>query len=509
MKRFYAILAFLVAYVQGAWAYMIGGYLYQNPYLSYATSVYPTPDSGLIIGGKSFLMKLGLAGNVQWAKYYAYPRGTISIGSVHRTSDGGFILTSTIGVADSFRSDSTDVVLLKVDANGNLQWARQFSWEDGNEEDYSVKQLSSGEYLLLGRVRILGGGRYKVMLIKTNSSGYHTGSVWFQDYYGYTFLPAAVEETYDSSIVIVGTVFTSWRYNDVFVMKVKLYPYYNVEWARIYGSLIDDFGKSIKQTDDGGFLVVGSVMSLGHSDILLIKLDSSGNIQWAKTYGNSMTYEEGVSIEKANDGNYIIAGTITDTSNSKSHFLAFKVDISGNLLWYYKYEPHLYNVGRYTAYSIKRTASGTFAIVGGWTFSGSKGVAVFSINEYGTTLCYGYQNPTVNNFSLQVETLSTNFFGGINIDIPLLIGNDLTVTGNIICVMSTSEGNASCSDDLISSGKGYIRVKYPSDFRFRIYTPDGKLVKIAKGKGEISVSLDKGVYFVVFENRIIRKVVVL
>ena len=507
MKRFYALSAFLVAYVQGAWAYVTGGYLYRSSHLSYARSAYPTPDSGIVIGGKSFLMKLGYFGNVQWAKYYELdPSVPIPINSVYGTSDGGFILSSNRWVADSMRVDSTDVVLLKVDANGNPEWARQFSWEDANEEDYSVKQLSNGNFVLLGRGRILGGGRYKVILISTYSPGYYAGSWMFQDYNNYDFLPSTVEETSDGGLVIVGTVQTYSRYNDVFV--IKLDQYYNVEWARIYGSLIDDFGRSIKQTDDGGFLVAGTTASLGHSDVLVIKLDSSGNIQWAKTYGN-ITYEEGESIERADDGNYIVAGTITDTSNTRSHFIAFKIDISGNVLWYSTYEPHLNNWGYYTARSIRRTASGTFAMVGGWMFSSDRGVAVFSIDEYGITLCYNYQSPTVNNFPLQTETLSLSFIGGADVYLPSFTAYDLTVIGEMICIMSAFEGNASCSDDLINSGKGYIRVKHPSDFEVRIYTPDGKLVKMAKGKGEISVSLDKGVYFVVFENRIIKKVLVL
>jgi len=425
MKRFYALSAFLVAYVQGAWAYVTGGYLYRSSHLSYARSAYPTPDSGIVIGGKSFLMKLGYFGNVQWAKYYELdPSVPIPINSVHRTSDGGFILSSSRWVADSLRVDSTDIVLLKVDANGNPEWARQFSWEDANEEDYSVKQLSNGNFVLLGRSRILGGGRYKVILISTDSSGYYTGSWMFQDYNDYDFSPSTVEETSDGGLVIVGTVQTYSRYNDVFV--IKLDQYYNVEWARIYGSLIDD---------------LGTTASLGHSDVLVIKLDSSGNIQWAKTYGN-ITYEEGESIERSNDGNYIVAGTITDTSNTRSHFIAFKIDISGNLRWSFRYEPHLTNIGHYTARSIRRTASGTFAMVGGWMFSSDRGVAVFSIDEYGITLCYNYQSPTVNNFPLQTETLSLSFIGGADVYLPSFTAYDLTVIGEIICAMSAFEGNS-------------------------------------------------------------------
>ena len=57
-------------------------------------------------------------------------------------------------------------------------------------------------------------------------------------------------------------------------------------WARVYGGPGDDFNYEFKRTSDGGYIIVGQTFSFGagDGDLLVMKLDSQGNIQWQKTY---------------------------------------------------------------------------------------------------------------------------------------------------------------------------------------------------------------------------------
>jgi len=76
---------------------------------------------------------------------------------------------------------------------------------------------------------------------------------------------------------------------------------------------IMDEAFSIIQTSDGGYIVAARTESLGAGyyvldyDALVIKLDSNGNIQWAKTYGRS-GWDDAFSIIQTSDGGYIVAG---------------------------------------------------------------------------------------------------------------------------------------------------------------------------------------------------------
>ncbi len=85
---------------------------------------------------------------------------------------------------------------------------------------------------------------------------------------------------------------------------------------------------------------------------------------------------------------------------------------------------------------------------------------------------------------------------------------DVSYISPIMCSMSILEGSVPCAGDHITSGKGCIKVRFPGDFELRVYNASGELVKASKGRDEVSLDLRKGVYFVVVENRIIRRVVV-
>jgi len=66
---------------------------------------------------------------------------------------------------------------------------------------------------------------------------------------------------------------------------------YSITFAKTYGGTDKGVARFVQQTSDGGYIVVGSTdfFSAGSSDVLLIKTDAKGNIQWAKTYGGKVS----------------------------------------------------------------------------------------------------------------------------------------------------------------------------------------------------------------------------
>lgn len=109
-------------------------------------------------------------------------------------------------------------------------------------------------------------------------------------------------------------------------------------WTRTYGGASSDYGYSIRQTLDGGYIITGSTFSFGEGsyDAYYLKTDASGEVDWVRTYGGTGT-DHGTSVRQTLDGGYIIAG-YTNTSGAGDYdFLLAKTDSAGYVDWAYTY----------------------------------------------------------------------------------------------------------------------------------------------------------------------------
>ena len=105
-------------------------------------------------------------------------------------------------------------------------------------------------------------------------------------------------------------------------------------WVKVYGGTKVDLSASVQQTADGGFIVSGDTDSFGAGgrDILVIRLDSNGNLVWAKTYGGNR-YEQISSIKITKDEGLIIGGDTTSFGAGSYDAFAMRLDSNGNVSW--------------------------------------------------------------------------------------------------------------------------------------------------------------------------------
>jgi arginine repressor len=153
------------------WAKTYGGIVDE-----YAHSVLQTSDGGYIVAGEThsfgagwhdvLLIKTDANGNVIWAKTYGGTSWDVAR-SVQQTSDGGYIVA---GYTDSFGAGGPDFFLIKIDANGNISWAKTYG---GTYSDWarSVQQTSDGGYIVAGFTGSFGAGGVDIFLVKTNARG--------------------------------------------------------------------------------------------------------------------------------------------------------------------------------------------------------------------------------------------------------------------------------------------------------------------------------------------------
>jgi len=107
-----------------------------------------------------------------------------------------------------------------------------------------------------------------------------------------------------------------------------------IEFTKSFGGNDWDRAKEVNQTADGGYILVGSTYSFGagKNDIYLIKTNASGNREWSKTFGGSK-WDSGSSVRQTDDGGYILVGNHITFHPNTRELLLIKTDSKGDRLW--------------------------------------------------------------------------------------------------------------------------------------------------------------------------------
>lgn len=195
----------------------------------------------------------------------------------------------------------------------------------------------------------------------------------------------SVKETSDYGFIAVGST-RSYGYgmNDIYLIKTN--PSGDTIWSRTYGGEFEDGGNSIQETDDGGYIIAGYTDSFGagSDDVYVIRTNSNGDTIWTKTYGGTSA-DKGREIQKTSDGGYIITGeTQSFGSPLYSDVYIIKTDDNGNIVWEKTYGGD----GRDFGCSIAISGNGSIVIAGYSNSFGSGDIDVYllKLDEDGDTL---------------------------------------------------------------------------------------------------------------------------
>ena len=325
-------------------------------------SIQQTNDGGYIIAGWTYsfgsgdadvwLIKIDKNGKKMWDKTYGdkhWEEGH----SVQQTSDNGYII---LGMTFPPIEDGANVWLIKTDNNGNLQWDetyRQGNWADGR----SVQQTNDGGYIIAGWTQPdndLGD----FLLIKTDNNGQ---ILWKKNYGGNSSEgSSSVQQSNDGGYIIIGST-SSYGAGGFDMLMIKTDLNGNFEWNKTIGGLNDDKGASVLQTDDWGYIIVGSTESFGagDSDAWLIKTDCNGDHIWMKTFGGKYD-DSAYSVDITTDGGYIIIGMTESYGAGGSDIWLIKTDSSGNEQWNKTFGRN----GNDYGFSIQVTADGGYIFAG-------------------------------------------------------------------------------------------------------------------------------------------------
>ncbi len=266
-----------------------------------------------------WIVKTDLWGNIVWQNTIGGSESDF-LNSIQQTSDGGYIVggysySNISGDKTNNNWDTTlattDYWIVKLDFMGNILWQRTFGG-DGNDMLSSVFQTSDGGYII---------------------GGYSTSNI-------------SGDKTENS----MGGI-----YQDYWIIKTDSSG--NIQWQNTIGGNKSDILRSLKQTNDGGYIIAGhsdSDISGDKTennldaicnpyctyDYWIVKLDSIGNIQWQNTIGG--TNDDNLfSVEQTSDGGYILGGYSnsnisadkTENTNGDYDYWIVKTDSGGNVQW--------------------------------------------------------------------------------------------------------------------------------------------------------------------------------
>jgi hypothetical protein len=331
-----------------------------------ATAIATTPDGGyLVVGytesndgdvtgyhggefGDGWIVKLDKNGTKVWQKPIG-GTGSDVFKEIVASPGGGYVLA---GVSRSQDGDATgnhgdfDYWAVKVDESGTLLWQKQLG---GSKEDNAVSIIASpgGGYVLAGTTYSKDGDvKYKTgvqnaWVVKLDENG---NRVWQRALGGsHKFdrdAATAVATTTDGGYMVVGRTYRNpdpdgnFGNNDILIAKLDAGG--KLLWQNKVGGLGTEEAKAIVKSADGGFLVAGHTVSQDYSqsNILLLKLDPEGTLEWQKTLP-STTVDEIDDIIRSADGGYLLTGyanTIKDTDYGFDA-LVLKIDAAGNTRW--------------------------------------------------------------------------------------------------------------------------------------------------------------------------------
>ena len=277
---------------------------------------------------------------------------------VQQTTDGGYIMC---GKTNSFGNGGYDVYLIKTDLNGVEEWSQTYGGIN-DDEAYIVQQTTDGGYIMCGKTNSFGNGGDDVYIIKTDLNGIEE---WTQTYGGTGSESSNdIKQTSDGGYIICGQIFNVSL--DAYIIKIDLNGI--VEWTQTYGGGNYDYAKSVEQTNDGGYIICGR----SGTNVYLIKTDLYGVEEWSQTYSGSLV---GNCIKQTTDGGYIILADVVVVTDYEIQLI--KTDLNGVEEWSQIYVGNGLQQSNY----VQQTLDGGYIVLG--STDNPSGILFFKVNSNG------------------------------------------------------------------------------------------------------------------------------
>src|SRR5262249_3414731 len=334
---------------------------------------------GGVCNGPATVLRVDSSGNIQSQTQYSYGIGpqSTALNIIKATSDGGSIYAGQPQFGCPAQNLNSCGAIVKVDSTGTVQWANDLLFAT-SPPPYSspltwpidIQQTTDGGYVLVGYANA-PSENYNPWIAKLTSTGQVQWTHVFAgptNEYGYGL---SVPQSSDGGYIVGGDAnyVISPSYTESKIAVFKLDSTGALVWQRNYAAGTDVYLDSLALTSDGGFIVSASIDQEQNetytSSVLLLKLDSTRNTQFAPTYlpsGSTSDLNSG-GAQQTSDGGYAFAGYYFQNTIYDERAWMVKTDASGNVRWNKIYGPDVQYSDRYF-HSFQQTSDGGFIAAG-------------------------------------------------------------------------------------------------------------------------------------------------
>ena len=278
------------------------------------------PEDDIYVRGSNELMKIDTNGELQWAKSFV---GMFRGNDVGVDSSGNAYVVGDTTV-NAF--NTRDVTVSKFNSSGALQWSRNFG-QTNPLFAFSIVTDSSGNSYAASREDTDGGGGMVIQKIDTDGDfqwalGYGQSGGTNRPPYGLAIdssgdliFCGSSRDTNNTSEIMIGKIDTATPALDWVLHANYTITFYNAA------------------TDSSNNVYAVGVLNTGAQSCLVTKTNSSGVVQWTKAVGTSDN-QTGVAIAvDENDDVYVVATGTVDGVQAADDILVYKLDSSGDLIW--------------------------------------------------------------------------------------------------------------------------------------------------------------------------------
>ncbi len=297
-----------------------------------------TSDGGFIIGGGSiaftggdfWLVRCDANGDTIWTRNYGGDRWQMAY-SVIETDDGGFAACgeNNIGVGND------DLYIVRTESDGTLLWDRSYGYAGEHDKGREIIQTADGGFLALGQGYSTITAGSDLYMVKVDSEGnlewsklYGYGNYRSEFGYGAVQLPGG-------GFALTGTYAPSSSSADIWLLRTDGIG--DTLWTRTFDFHGDiDRGDDITLTPDGGFAIAGRTRIGSYYQLVAMKTDSLGNLLWWREFGGADT-DFAESIDITADGGFVICG---GGNGFPYDYYVVRVGPNGDSLWaaFYDYD---------------------------------------------------------------------------------------------------------------------------------------------------------------------------
>ena len=296
--------------------------------------IFQPSDSSFLLGGSTDRPEVGRGACLLHIDSNGVETSMDFIGgkcsNIIRTSDGGFALASGKRIPGT---TNDQIVLRKTDFSGIVQWENAYG-EEGRQRCQDIIQTLDGGFALAGVTYSFKGqpntlSQRVFYLVRTDNDG----NLLWSNHYGLEGRENdecySLVQTPDNGFALLGTSKASIYDNESGMYLVKTDSIGNEQWSRIYGRDRKAEGAAIILMDDNGFVLTGSIGSdiegsenLYKKAFYLVRTDPDGNEIWSREFGGS-GWNKCRSVIQTSDGGFALIGN-TSTGIGPNDFLLIK-----------------------------------------------------------------------------------------------------------------------------------------------------------------------------------------